>query len=802
MIDNPCADVVYLDHAGATPYAKSLIESYARDLTTNLYGNPHSVSASSQRTTDRVDDIRLRALKFFNADPDVYDLVFVSNATAGIKLVADAMRDGYSSESDTRGFWYGYHADSHTSLVGVREVAELGVRCFESDDEVATWIAEEDDNQKGVLRLFSYPAQSNMNGRRLPLCWCKDIRRSKPHTWTLLDAAAYAATAPLDLGNPSISPDFVVVSFHKIFGFPDLGGLIVRKDAGHILRHRRYFGGGTVDMVVARGLQWHAKKQISIHGQLEDGTLPFHNIIALDHAMTAHERIFGSMANVAAHTRKLASYLYRALSGFEHSKNSPVCRFYVSPGTTYDDLATQGPIIAFNLRDRNGNWIGGSEIERLASIKGIHLRSGTLCNPGGVSGHLGLTDAEMQQNYEAGQRCGDENDILNGKPTGALRVSLGAMSSWKDVQSFVAFIEQFFVTSTSLTRPNGSITPSKDKFYIESLHVYPIKSCAAYKVPPDMPWQITREGLAWDREWCIVHQGTGVALSQKRYPRMALIRPSFDFAHGVLRISTPDSKSELEVSLARDDDELQVTAMMECRNQNSRPKLSRVCGDTVTMQVSTSDDISTFFSDFLGVPCTLARLPPQMSSRYSKAGHALRPPTMPGTFPTPPEERNTILLSNESPILLISRSSVNQLNKEIQSASPSHITSRKVADIPPDVFRANIIVTENLPNNPAGESSIDSERPYLEDKWTSLRVGAYGIPFDVLGSCQRCQMVCVDQITGECRDEPYSTLARTRRMNGRVWFGRHLALRSSAWEDFEESSLVIRAGDVVIPHYD
>ena len=793
---------MYLDHAGATPYANSLIESYARDLTASLYGNPHSVSASSQRTTSRVDDIRLRALRFFNADPDVYDLVFVSNATTGVKLVADAMRDGTSGESGTRGFWYGYHADSHTSLVGVREVAELGVRCFASDDEVATWISEDDDNKKGVLRLFSYPAQSNMNGRRLPLRWCEEIRRSKAHTWTLLDAAAYAATAPLDLGDPSIGPDFVVLSFHKIFGFPDLGGLIVRKDAGRVVfPHRRYFGGGTVDMVVARGTQWHAKKQVSLHDQLEDGTLPFHNIIALDHAMTAHERIFGSMANIAAHTRILARYLYRTLSQFENSKNKSVCRFYVSPGANYDDSATQGPIIAFNLRDKSGNWIGGSEIERLASIKGIHLRSGTLCNPGGVSGHLGLTDTEMQQNYEAGQRCGDENDILNGKPTGALRVSLGAMSSWSDVKSFVAFIEQFFLTGTALAAPSRGITQAHDRFCIESLHVYPIKSCAAYNVPPDVPWQITREGLAWDREWCIVHQGTNTALSQKRYPRMALIRPSFDFARGTLRISTPDGKS-LEISLARDDDGFEATTTMQCGNRNSQPKLSRVCGDTVTLQVSTSVAVSSFFSDFLGAPCTLARLPPRTSSRYSKTRHASRTPTMPGAFPTPPDEKHTILLSNESPILLISRSSVNQLNREIQSASQSHITSSKVINIPAAVFRANIIVTENPPDYPVDESSVRSERPYLEDKWTSLHVGADGIPFDVLGSCQRCQMVCVDQSTGERRDEPYSTLARTRRMNGRVWFGRHLALGASAWEDFEESSLAIRAGDVVIPCYD
>ena len=113
----------YLDHAGTTPYAKSMIESWTAELTTNLFGNPHSASASSQLSTRRIDDIRLKVLKFFNTCPEDFDVIFVANATAAIKLVAEAFRD------NTEGFWYGYHADSHTSLVGCRELATEGSQC-------------------------------------------------------------------------------------------------------------------------------------------------------------------------------------------------------------------------------------------------------------------------------------------------------------------------------------------------------------------------------------------------------------------------------------------------------------------------------------------------------------------------------------------------------------------------------------------------------------------------------------------------------------------------------------------------
>ena len=80
-----------------------------------------------------MDDTKVRVLRFFNASPDEFDVVFVANATAAIKLVAEAFRD------TDGGFWYGYHSDAHTSLVGIRELTDRGSRCFRDDSEVADW---------------------------------------------------------------------------------------------------------------------------------------------------------------------------------------------------------------------------------------------------------------------------------------------------------------------------------------------------------------------------------------------------------------------------------------------------------------------------------------------------------------------------------------------------------------------------------------------------------------------------------------------------------------------------------------
>ncbi|KAL9034979.1 MAG: hypothetical protein Q9214_006798, partial [Letrouitia sp. 1 TL-2023] len=271
----------YLDHAGTTLYPKSLVKRFSKDLRYNLFGNPHSQSPSATLTTERIENVRMQMLGFFKADPSHFDLIFVANATAAIKLVVDS----FQACNSRAGFWYGYHSDSHTSLVGARELALAGSRCFYSDADVEEWIdADVEPQLEGrdcgagsSRRLFAYPAQSNMNGRRLPLNWPGRLRRSsKSHhdnLYTLLDVAAFAATAQVDLSDSDNAPDFTALSFYKIFGYPDLGALIVRKEASHVLLMRSYFGGGTVDMVInGEGKEWVARKQSSVHEALEDGT--------------------------------------------------------------------------------------------------------------------------------------------------------------------------------------------------------------------------------------------------------------------------------------------------------------------------------------------------------------------------------------------------------------------------------------------------------------------------------------------------------------------------------------------------
>jgi len=833
---------VYLDHAGMTPYAKSLVDRFARDMTTNLFGNPHSASASSQLSTLRIEDIRLRVLQFFNANPADFDVVFVPNATAGIKLVAEALR------ALPRGFDYAYHQSSHTSLVGVREEARNSL-CID-DQETSRWLAGNCpfDGSDGTV-LFAYPAQSNMDGRRLPLNWSKKLRHVTGDTkriYTLLDAAALVSSSPLDLSCADTAPDFTVLSFYKIFGFPDLGALIVRREAEDAFVSRRYFGGGTVDMVVCLKEQWHASKSQFLHERLEDGTLPIHSIMALEAALDVHEQLYGSMKDIAAHTSFLAKRLYVGLKSLRHGNGESVCTIYSLDPEANTAGPKTGPVIAFNLRNSFGAWISLSEVEKLATLKQFHIRTGGVCNPGGIADALGLEPWEMKQNFSSGFRCGTENDIMAGKPTGIIRASVGAMSTISDVDAFVEFIREFYrdecLPLTPL-QPTTVIPPPKSTspLFLHSIHVYPIKSCGGFQVPEGMDWEVRPEGLAWDREWCLVHQGSGQALSQKRYPKMALIRPTLDFASGSLRVTYTGHipahlPREVTVPLSKN------PAVFKQPSSLSSNMSSRVCGEEIVAQTYSSPEINKFFTGVLDVPCVLARFPPGgqgKSMRHNKAHlqkHQLptKPPQtppsensigLPGSFPmdvdTPPsppdsdtersDSRPPILLSNESPILAISLSSLNTLNKEI--------TAKGGQEVSHAVFRANLVIG----SSPSSQDQDNGLEPYAEDKWSTLRVlngsastvkgsqsriGIEGHTFRMLGSCRRCHMVCINQETAAKSEEPFVTLSKTRRFDGKVFFGTHMCYSPSPRERAGGEELAVtretqfptlRVGDAVIP---
>ena len=423
-----------------------MLEAFNKSMQNTLLSNPHSNTIHPSESSTIAEETRAKVLSFLHADPMHFDVVFTANATAAIKLVVECFT-GHEN-----GFDYLYHLNSHTSIVGVREVARQS-RCLASDEETEKWLLAErngaDTDHPERPTLFAYPAQSNMNGQRLPLNWPSLIRCNQAHqnTFTLLDAAAFVSTGVLDLSDSDTAPDFVAFSFCKVFGFPDLGALIVRKASGHVLKHRKYFGGGTVDMITV--LEDHPQvvtREDSIHSRLEDGSMPIRSILALRCALDAYESLFLDTKHVSKHTCWLVAGLYKRLSSLKHQNGHPVCYFYTADGSSYGDPLSQGATIAMNLRRNDGTWFDANEVGSLLLKQKVQVRTGSLCNPAGMAKALGWPAEAIKKAYAAGHRCSQQKiQKVPTKPFGMVRITLGPLSTSVDVESICTWIGKLFV---------------------------------------------------------------------------------------------------------------------------------------------------------------------------------------------------------------------------------------------------------------------------------------------------------------------------------------------------------------------
>ena len=102
----------------------------------------------------------------------------------------------------------------------------------------------------------------------------------------LLDAAAYVPTNRLDLSR--WHPDFVALSFYKMFGWPTgVGCLLARREALAKLE-RPWFSGGTIVAAFVQR-EWYQSAPGAAH--FEDGTVNFLNLPAVEIGLRFLDRI-------------------------------------------------------------------------------------------------------------------------------------------------------------------------------------------------------------------------------------------------------------------------------------------------------------------------------------------------------------------------------------------------------------------------------------------------------------------------------------------------------------------------------
>jgi molybdenum cofactor sulfurtransferase len=428
-------DQVYLDYTGGGLHAAAQVAAHVELLNSQVLGNPHSNNLTSLAATALVERCRAAVCEFFNAPTDEYCCVFTTNSTGALKLVGESYRF-------EPGCMFALTVDNHNSVNGIREFARRGGATVAYVPVIAPELRVDRAAMADVLaaadrsarNLLAFPAQSNFSGVQHPLDLVDEAHQAG---WdVLVDAAAFAPTSRLDVARTR--PDFVAISFYKIFGYPTgVGCLLMRHDRLESLT-RPWFSGGTVTIASVQGDGHYLRPDAAA---FEDGTVDYLNLPAVESGLRHIQRI--GLDSIHDRVMALTEWLLEAMNALRHRDGRRVIEIH-GPSDTTD----RGGTVAFLVRDRDGGVVCERRIEELANRANISLRTGCFCNPGAAEAahHLGADEMTKWFGREEPVWPLELRDGLwreHGRALAAVRVSVGVATNFADVYRLFCFLDGF-----------------------------------------------------------------------------------------------------------------------------------------------------------------------------------------------------------------------------------------------------------------------------------------------------------------------------------------------------------------------
>lgn len=267
---------------------------------------------------------------------------------------------------------------------------------------------------------------------------------------------------------------------------------------------------------------------------------------------------------------------------------------------------------------------------------------------------------------------------------------------------------------------------------VSQLNIYPVKSLKGITLNSA---NVEPGGFQFDRRWMLV-EPSGQFITQRQYPALALV--SVSVSGNSLVIST--------------EEKMPILVPFEI---GTKEKMTVQIWKNSCNAIHVDKKVDEWFSSFLNFECKLVYMPYE-------------------TFrPVNPEYdtgNNKVSFADGFPFLIISESSLRDLNSRLESP------------VPMNRFRPNIVVS--------------GSEPYAEDTWKEIIIG--NITFYLVKPCERCVVTTIDQNTGKSlNDEPLRTLATYRRINKirdfcseekKVIFGQNMIAKGTG---------VINTGDIL-----
>ncbi|CAG2060480.1 unnamed protein product, partial [Timema podura] len=324
-------------------------------------------------------------------------------------------------------------------------------------------------------------------------------------------------------------------------------------------------------------------------------------------------------------------------------------------------------------------------------------------------------DKQRLGRIAAGHVCGDERDLINGKPTGSVRVSFGYMSTKEDVDRVLRMITTCFLEEPVINKipdwwplhvemyrkkfHNSLKPPTKIvNFYKngENLNYItvdiaenkremvsnvehkgtnhtqlqeetietPLSATNAMKLTHIFlypvkscgalsvsSWSIGPRGLLYDREWMITTPA-GVSLTQKQDTKLCLIKPNIQLDKDQLCLDFP-GMSQVCVSLS-------TPSVSKGRSEVSLCQ-SKVCGDRV-QGYDCGDEVAQWLSDALCRDGLRLIRQQDSDTRAVKADKKTNPASGTGKKPA-------LSLSNQAQFLLVNDCSIDWLKEQLEDSA-------------------------------------------------------------------------------------------------------------------------------------
>jgi uncharacterized protein YcbX len=251
---------------------------------------------------------------------------------------------------------------------------------------------------------------------------------------------------------------------------------------------------------------------------------------------------------------------------------------------------------------------------------------------------------------------------------------------------------------------------------LESIHVHPVKSCAATSPRTAL---LAETGFDLDREW-MVTDAAGVFVTQRELPRLALVQTALKGDELILRAP---GMLALHVAVDRVEGRTEVEIWGQ---RVAAYDMGPLCAQ--------------WFSDFLGRPFRLARFDPEA------ARHADRRWT--GAIDA------SAAFQDAFPLLVASTASLAEVNRRLGRAGAAPVTIAR--------FRPNLVV-----------SGLDA---HGEDHLDEIVFAADGgaVRLKLVKPCARCPIPDVDPASGVAGHAVGDVLAQYRadpRLGGALTFG-------------------------------